>query len=314
MKPPVQSLILTSASRLVCMANPDRLAPILEHFRVRTRLFNTGPLCGVTTFPAHPGRGFLHVLRRGEMDTVHRNAGGTPQRLSVDQPSLIFYPHPLEHTFHSGPSPDDSDFACATLDIDGGPTHPLLDALPPAIVIPLDDAHELEPTLDLLFAEIDNVRCGNRAIADRLFEVVLIRFFRWLLDHPDDIALTTGLICGLADERLARALTAIHESPAEPWTLNAMAERAGMSRSAFAAHFKQTVGQTPASYLTDWRITLAQTHLLAGASITRTATDVGYATTPAFTRAFSTRMGCPPRAWLKSAGADLEEPLPSTSA
>lgn len=296
------------------MVAPDRLAALLEHFRVRTRLFNAGPLCGVTTFRAHPGRGFLHVLRRGEMDIVHCDANGTQQRRRVDQPSVIFYPQSLDHTFHNGPSPADSDFACATLDIDGGPTHPLLDALPSAIVIPLDDADELKPTLDLLFAEIDNVRCGNRAIADRLFEVVLIRFFRWLLDHPDDIPLTTGLICGLADERLAGALTAIHESPAESWTLNAMAEQAGMSRSAFAAHFKQTVGQTPASYLTDWRITLAQTHLLAGSSITRTATDVGYATTPAFTRAFSTRIGCPPRAWLKKTHADnIEKPLPSTS-
>ena len=73
-----------------------------------------------------------------------------------------------------------------------------------------------------------------------------------------------------------------------------------MSRSSFAAHFKRTVGRTPAAYLADWRVTLAQTHLLAGASITRTAADVGYATTPAFSRAFSTRIGCPPRTWLKT--------------
>lgn len=245
------------------------------------------------------------------MDIDHCNTDGRPQRRRITQPSVIFYPRPIEHTFHNGPSPDDSDFACASLDIDGGPTHPLLQALPPALVIPLEDTCELAPTLDLLFTEIDNVRCGNRAIADRLFEVVLIRLFRWMLDHPNDLGLTTGLICGLADERLARTLTALHDSPADQWTLHSMAERAGMSRSSFAAHFKRTIGTTPASYLTDWRITLAQTHLLAGTSITRTATDVGYATTPAFTRAFSTRIGSPPRAWLKSIGS-VDASLPST--
>lgn len=243
------------------------------------------------------------MLRRGDMEVRHQDTDGTQRRLRVDQPSLVFYPRSLEHAFHNAPS-DDSDFACAALDIDGGPTHPLLDALPPAIVVSLRDAREIEPALDLLFAEIDNVRCGNRAVADRLFEVVLIGLFRWILDHPDDLALATGLICGLADQRLASALTAIHESPAEPWTLTAMAEQAGMSRSSFAAHFKQVVGRTPAAYLADWRVTLAQSRLLAGASITRTATEVGYATTPAFTRAFSTRMGCPPRTWLRTTQAD----------
>ncbi|HRE02582.1 MAG TPA: AraC family transcriptional regulator [Ilumatobacteraceae bacterium] len=286
------------------MADIDRLDALLEHFRVRTRLFHTGSLCGVTHFPAQPGRGFLHVFRRGDMDVAHHDADGTLRRQRVDRPSLIFCPRAVDHSFDNAPD-DDSDFACATFDIDGGATHPLLDALAPLVVVPLDTAGDLDQALGLLFAEIDRVRCGNRVLADRLFEVLLIQLFRWLLDHPDQLSVPAGLLAGLAEPRLARALTAIHESPGTPWTLSSMASRAGMSRSTFAAQFKQLVGQTPAAYLTGWRITLAQAQLRAGNSVTRTAFDLGYATAPAFTRAFTARLGCSPRAWLKTTGTDV---------
>lgn len=282
------------------MANLDRLAALLEQFRVRTRVFHAGPLCGVTDFPAEPGRGFLHVLRRGELQVIvdSESVGGT-RTWSIEEPSLIFCPMPIAHAFHNAPV-NDSDFACATLDIDGGQTHPLLEALPPLTVVPLAEIPELDDALTLLFAEIDRVRCGSRVLADRLFEVVLIQLFRWLLDRSDHHGLPSGLLNGLADRRLAQAITAVHESPGSSWTLDSMAAEAGMSRSSFAARFKEVVGQTPAAYVAGWRMTLAQSRLRAGASVTRTAHDLGYATGPAFSRAFSSRVGCSPRDWLKT--------------
>ncbi|WP_053618416.1 AraC family transcriptional regulator [Nocardiopsis sp. NRRL B-16309] len=282
------------------MTSLDRLSPLLDRFRVRTRVFHTGPLCGVTAFAAQPGRGFLHVLRRGEMEVTHRGADGRPERRAIDRPSLLFYPRPLEHSFHNAPT-EDSDFACATLDFDGGATHPLVRTLPAVIVLPLAAVDSLEPSLDLLFAEIDNVRCGRRVLADRLFEVVLVHLFRWLLDHTEELALPAGLLTGLADERIARTLVAVHETPGGPWTLATMAREAHMSRSAFAARFKSVVGQSPAEYVTGWRLTVAQERLRGGASVARTATELGYANPPAFSRAFARELGQSPRAWLAGA-------------
>lgn len=281
------------------MTSLDRLAPLLERFRVHTHLFHAGPLCGVTTFAAQPGRGFLHLLRRGDLEMTYRVAGGSPTRARIDRPSLLFYPRSLEHAFHNAPTPD-SDFACAALDFDGGTTHPLVRTLPPVVVLPLAEVDTLAPALDLLFAEIDQVGCGRKVIADRLFEVVLIQLFRWLLDHAVELALPAGLLPGLGDERLARALVAIHEAPGRPWTLATMAREAAMSRSSFAARFKEVVGQPPAEYLTNWRITVAQERLCAGDSVARTAVELGYANPPAFSRAFAQRVGCSPRAWLGS--------------
>jgi AraC-like DNA-binding protein len=282
------------------MASPDRIAPLIERFRVRTHLFHAGPLCGVTTFAAQPGHGFLHVLRSGEMEVAHAGRNGRLETITVDRPSLVFYPRPLDHAFHNAPV-EESDFACATLDFDGGAAHPLVRTLPPVIVVPLEAVGSLGPALDLLFTEIDNVRCGMRLVADRLFEVVLIQLFRWILDHAAELSLPAGLLPGLADERLAPALVAVHEFPGRPWTLAGLAREANMSRSAFAARFKQVVGQPPADYVTDWRLTVARDRLRAGAPVAVTAAELGYANPSAFSRVFTQRLGHSPRAWLSAA-------------
>ncbi|MGU3652636.1 AraC family transcriptional regulator [Mycolicibacterium sp. A43C] len=280
----------------------DRLSSMFEHFRVRASLLHAGPLCGVTSFGAAPGRGFLHVLRAGEMTVSHVGTDGAMQLMEVDTPSLLFYPRPLEHSFHNAPT-DDSDFACATVEVDGGGggSHPLFSALPPVVVIALDDVRSLRPALDLLFLEVDGGGCGQRMIVDRLFEVVLLQLFRWILGHTDELHLHEGLIAGLADPYLARTLVAIHDAPGKDWSLATMARTAGMSRSSFAARFTSRVGASPGDYLTTWRMTLAQGMLRDGKQVCFTASQLGYASPAAFTRAFTQRIGASPRHWLATA-------------
>jgi AraC-like DNA-binding protein len=275
----------------------DRLSSLLERFRVHAHLFHAGPLCGVTHFAARPGRGFLHVLRRGQMSLTHRANSGASRRVRLRAPTVLFYPRPLAHDFHNAPV-EGSDFVCASLDFDGGASNPLLQALPPVVALPLARVAGLEQSLALLFAETDRVRCGTRLLADRLFEVVLIQLLRWLLDHPDEAGIPAGLITGLSEPRLARALAALHEHPGDAWSLQRMAERAGMSRSSFAAGFKAAVGQTPADYLAHWRLTLAQTQLRQGRSIKAIADELGYANASALSRLFTQRLGLSPRHWL----------------
>lgn len=251
----------------------------------------------MTTFAAVPGRGFLHVLRRGEMELTYERANGHIGVRRIDEPALLFYPRPVSHAFRNAPT-EESDFACATLDFDGGATHPLVRTLPPVIVLPLSAVATLKPALDMLFAEIDHVRCGRRVLADRLFEIVLIELFRWILDHAGELRLPAGLLTGLADERLAPALIAVHNEPGRAWTLEAMAREARMSRSSFAARFKELVGLPPADYLAGWRVTLAQERLRGGATVAQIAHDLGYRSAPSFSRAFAQRIGRSPRAWL----------------
>lgn len=180
-------------------------------------------------------------------------------------------------------------------------------ALPPVLALRIDEVDGIGHALQLLFAETERVRCGQRLLADRLFEVVLLQLLRWLLDHPAQGGVHEGVLAGLAHPKLARALTGLHDKPGHNWSLDAMAQTAGMSRSAFAAEFKATIGTAPGEYLLRWRVSLAQTMLRAGAPVRAISDNLGYTSPAAFSRAFSHAAGASPRAWLKQ-GAALQGP------
>lgn len=275
----------------------DRLSAVLERFRVQAALFHTGELCGHRSFDAQPGRAFLHVLRRGAMEVRHLAGETAVPRLQLTEPTLLFYPRPLHHEFVNPPR-DGSDFTCATLDFDGGERNPIVQSLPSVIHVPLEAVDGLEPALELLFAEADHVRCGSRLLANRLFEVVLIQLLRWIVDHPAEVGVSSGLVMGLSDPRLAKSLVALHRAPHEEWSLEKMASISGMSRSAFAAAFKAATGTTPASYLTDWRLSLATSMLRSERPVKQIAMELGFAGTASFSKAFKQRMGMSPRDWL----------------
>ena len=237
------------------------------------------------------------MLRKGEMVVTHRKGAHVLRRIEAKEPTLFFYPQPLSHQFHNAPE-DGSDFTCASVHFEGGANHPLVRALPPLIVLPLASVPGLSTALDLLFQEADRVRCGQRLMVDRLFEVVLLQLLRWLLDHGDEGGVSIGLVSGLADPQLASALTAMHEGPQLPWSVETLADQAGMSRSAFANRFKKLVGMGPADYLTDWRMALAKKQLHQGRAMKIIALELGYANASALSRVFAQRTGASPRQWL----------------
>ena len=278
----------------------DRLSGILEQFTIRAELHHAGALCGITEFPARDGQAYLHVLRRGKLDVRHPGARGLPKVLRLHEPTLLLYPRPVTHHFHTE-ARDGSDFTCARLSFRGGADNPLVRAMPALIALPLERVKGLHAALTLLFDETERVRCGQRLLADRLFEVVVIQLLRWLLDHPQEADINPGMITGLSDARLARALVAMHDALDEHWTVERMAICAAMSRTAFATTFREVVGQTPMDYLNDCRIALAQERLRAGQPIKTLAENLGYSNPSALSRAFKAKTGLSPREWLAEA-------------
>ena len=95
---------------------------------------------------------------------------------------------------------------------------------------------------------------------------------------------------------MSAAITAMHDDPARRWTVQALADCAGMSRTTFALRFKQTVGKAPMDYLTQWRMPLAGNRLTtAGECVSVIARSLSYESESAFSTAFKRVMGCSPQ-------------------
>ena len=271
--------------------NDDPLSPLLAHFNARARLFFTGNLCGPVTFNETKGVGYLHLLRAGTVRLRDRDGHAA----TLSEPTLLFYTRPLTHWFDTDVS--GADLACASVAFDNRAFNPIALALPPRLECRLSELESMRPLLDVLFAEAFAKRPGRQEVLNRLFEVVLIELLRVTVARGDSAA---GFLRGLAHAQLTRALTSIHAEPAREWTLESLAGVAGMSRSGFAAAFRQVVGETPGTYLARWRITAAQALIRGGTPLKLVAGQVGYSSQAGFLRAFKVILGISPTAWRRT--------------
>jgi AraC-like DNA-binding protein len=109
-----------------------------------------------------------------------------------------------------------------------------------------------------------------------------------------------GWLRAIFDPQMGTALSAIHDSVNTPWTVESLAGAAGMSRSAFAARFKEQLGQTPLEYVTEWRMQKAMQLLQQrDKKLIDVARSVGYDSDAAFSKAFKRVVGANPGEYLK---------------
>ncbi|WP_217354224.1 AraC family transcriptional regulator [Ruegeria arenilitoris] len=151
----------------------------------------------------------------------------------------------------------------------------------------------LQATLQFIAKEARELRPGGETVITRLADVVVIEAIRrWLNSAPDA---NRGWLKAARDPQIGRTIVAIHRTPAAAWTVEALAEVAGMSRSAFAARFTGLVGVPAIQYLATWRMHLASERLVStDQPISQIAADIGYLSEPAFNKAFKRVFGAPP--------------------
>ncbi len=265
----------------------DRLESLLERFPVTARLCIADPESNTSNMALTGPQ--LHLIGGGGASVIHDNG----DVLRVATPSVLLYPRAQAHHVRMDAG-QQALLLSAEVRFDAGDSNPLADALPPRVCMPLADMHGSDALLGMLFEEAHARRCGRQALLDRLLEVVIIQVLRTLMENGQ---IQAGLLAGMGHPRLRHALVAMHEQPAAAWSLQALAERAGMSRSVFAAAFRTVVGSTPGHYLQAWRTRLVQQALRRGHSLKRIAPEVGYASEAALSRAFKAHTGQSPRAW-----------------
>jgi len=180
----------------------------------------------------------------------------------------------------------------------GGPENPLLMALPTQVIQDLENDPDCRVLADLLCAEQSGARCGVASVLSRLCEVLIVRLMRRQIEAG---GVAPGLLGGLSDPRLSRAIVAMHDAPGDAWTTESLAHAAGLSVSRFGELFRAKVGDTPLAYLRRWRLVLAKQDIARGTRIQSVAAKYGYGSTEALSRAISGHYGMAPMQIRKAA-------------
>ena len=179
---------------------------------------------------------------------------------------------------------------------------PALAGLPRVVRVNIrsDRAGEwLENSIRYAVSEAAAAAPGSDVIVGRLAEVLFAETLRrYLLQLPPG---RTGWLAGTGDPTVGRSLAALHRSPAHAWTLDELAQQAGVSRSVLTERFARYLGDSPMAYLTNWRLELAAEALrTTSRSVLQIASEVGYDSEAAFNRAFKRRFEKPPAQYRKA--------------
>jgi AraC-like DNA-binding protein len=173
---------------------------------------------------------------------------------------------------------------------------PITQLLPSLILIKADQARTfaLHTTLQLLAGEMAEQAPGSEVVVNRLAEVLFIQAIRAHIASGAE-SCKRGWLRAIFDPQIGAALTSIHNNVNSPWTVESLAEAAGMSRSAFAERFKGLLGQTPLEYVTEWRMQKAvQLLQQRDKKLVDVAQSIGYESDAAFSKAFKRVVGLTP--------------------
>lgn len=184
----------------------------------------------------------------------------------------------------------------------------LLQGVPPLVVLSASDPASVpwvSAAVQFMLAESASPRPASNIVLQRLADVLFVLALRSTVGEGQ---CQRGAIAAVADPRIYESLSLMHARVADPWTVDLLARRVGMSRSGFAARFTDLVGESPLQYLARWRIARAAELLRDTTEKVETiAGRVGYESVPAFSRAFKRWQGTGPAAFRRESFAHSDE-------
>ena len=283
----------------------DLLSNVVQSLRLRARIVMQGSYCGAWALDSTgASSAVFHLIGRGQA-WVHRERQREP--LIVRGGDLVMFPHADWHQLSGTPkrqpglrlaatgSGPFTTVLCGMVEFATREMNPIIQALPRMIVVRSEDqstSAELHALARLMLVEYEAGAVGRQGILDRFAEVMFVLVLRHYMQHAAELK---GFLAVFKDERIVRALAALHGSPGADWQVETLAREASMSRTVFAERFAGLVGQTPMQYLARWRMYLADEMLRARRlSVAQVAERLGYQTESAFRRAFRRVRGVGP--------------------
>src|SRR4051812_32753911 len=249
----------------------------------------------------------FHLVLEGQASAMINN-----EKVSLAAGDIVIFPHGDPHILQNGPATKTIDLAehlpgifanglklqrfgeegeitriaCGYMACDRGLSEVLLNGLPAMIKVSLRNdvsGRWLEKTITHLVDHTDMSCAGEMAVLAKFSELIFIETMRsYISDLPPTQA---GWLASARDPEVGKALALMHRSPAQPWTLTALAKEAGVSRSVLAARFRQQLNEPPMAYLKRWRLQLgAQLLSSSNHSVAEVASEVGYESEAAFNR------------------------------
>ena len=264
--------------------------------------------------PVHLRAGDTVLLPHGDAHMVASAPGLAPKSDAELSARMRDGPKPISILYQGGACQVGHDVSfsdastlvvCGFIACDLRPFNPLINTLPRLLHSPSSAVSAwVRPMLEQAAAEAQARRAGSALLLQRVSEMVFTDAARQHLDSlPPD---THGWLGALRDRRVGRAIELMHQTPSQPWTLDELGRRAGLSRSTLHERFVSLLGMPPMQYLTRWRMQAAARMLREHhSSVTSVAMDVGYDSESAFSKAFKRATGLPPAAWRRAQSQSL---------
>jgi AraC-like DNA-binding protein len=264
---------------------------------------------GEETTPLAPGD--IVMIPHGDAHEMGAGTGGKP--ISGEDALPALWSGRIKLASFGGGG-ETTGLVCGYLACDGELLKPVLAGLPRVVRVNIrtDPSGEwLDNMLRHAVSQAAAATPGSEVILAHLAEVLFTEVLRrYLLSLPDG---RTGWLAGAGDPAVGRALAALHREPAFEWTLDLLAQEAGISRSALTEKFTRFIGQAPMTYLTEWRLELGAEALRSTSrSVQRVALESGYESEAAFNRAFKRRFSLPPARYRREARASVTTKIPQT--
>jgi AraC-like DNA-binding protein len=310
---------------------PDPLADVLGAVRFRSTIFCRSEMTAPWGFSV-TGREFatFHFVDRGD---CWLEVDGAAPRLRLHAGDLAVLPHGHPHLLRDEPrSPvtglDDlldtrvigigaklrfggggpaTTLVCGGFSFENRDALPFLPALPPVFLVRAGGraGSWLRVAQEVIAGELDANRPGENTILSRVSDLIFIEAVRAYFSDASGGA--RGWFAALKDRHIGASISLIHRELRRTWTVASLAAEVGMSRSAFALRFSLLLGESPIHYLARRRVARACSLIEAGElTVAKIATEVGYESDVAFSRAFKRLVGLSPldyrRAMRSSAG------------
>jgi AraC-like DNA-binding protein len=252
---------------------------------------------GSETTPLSPGD--IAMVPHGDAHYMGNGIVSAPADGAAMLPALLGAKFDITHLGGGG---EETRLICGYLSCDPRLIQPVLAGLPRLVRVNIrDDAGGtlLENMFLHAVQQVVEAAPGSQIIVARLAEALFAEALRrYLLQLPSG---RNGWLAGAADPGIGRALAALHRKPSHPWTLEELAQEAGVSRSTLTEKFARYLDQGPMTYLAEWRLELAAESLrTTSRSVLQIAEEVGYESEAAFNRAFKRRFEVPPARYRKN--------------